>query len=374
MPPAPDALRGLVEACARAEGLSACGVSVPDLPPLETRRLRDWLDRGFHGGMAYMARDPERRLAPASLQPGTIRVLVFAADHPLDHAEALPVLRDPTRGYIARYALGRDYHRALRGRLRRLARRLAGATGGGHRFRVLSDSAPLLERAYAVQAGLGWIGKNTCLLDPEAGSARLLGEILTDLPVPVDAPRHRDGCGTCRACLEVCPTGAITAPYRLDARLCISYLTIEHHGPIPAELRPAIGNRIFGCDDCQLVCPWNRRAVRHPLPDFAPRHGLESPLLAELLGWDEATFLRRTEGSALRRAGHERWLRNVATALGNGPPHPAARDALARRLSHPSATVREHVRWALARLGDPAPRPGSSPLRKRTRVPTIKDA
>jgi epoxyqueuosine reductase len=320
--------------------------------------------------MAYMARAPERRLDPTTLQPGCLRVLAFAADYPLDRADALAVLKDPTRGYVARYALGRDYHRALRSRLRRLARRLAEAAGPSHRFRVLSDSAPLMEKPYAAHAGLGWIGKNTCLIDPEGGSARLLGEILTDLPLPVDGPASGDRCGGCRACLEVCPTGALVGPYRLDARRCISYLTIEHHGPIPPELRPLVGNRIFGCDDCQLVCPWNRRARRHPLPDFAPRHGLEAPELAALLDWDEETFLARTEGSALRRIGHRRWLRNVATALGNGPPHPAALGALRRRETHPAEIVREHVRWALEILETRRTRKTTSPpLAKSSRSP-----
>ncbi len=300
--------------------------------------------------MVYMAHEPRRRLDPTGLQPECLRVLVFAADYPFDPEEAERVLADGTRAYVARYALGRDYHRALRGRLRRLAHHLTELAGPPHRFRALADSAPLLEKPYAERAGLGWIGKNTCLIAPRAGSTRLLGEILTDLPLPVDTARVDDRCGRCRACLEACPTRAIIAPYRVDARRCIAYLTIEHHGPIPVELRPLLGNRIFGCDDCQLVCPWNRRAQRHPLPDFAARHGLAAPDLASLLDWDEDTFLARTEGSALRRVGHERWLRNVATALGNGSPHPAVRLALGRRETHPSALVREHVRWALRAL------------------------
>jgi epoxyqueuosine reductase len=346
----PTDVRRRLETLAREEGFAAFGIAAPSLPAETARRLGAWLNEGRHGEMAYMARDPERRLDPTHLQPGCLRVLVFAADYPLDAGEAFEVLGDGRRGYIARYALGRDYHRALRSRLRRLAVRLGELVGPDHRFRVLSDSAPLMEKPYAERAGLGWIGKNTCLIDPRGGSSRLLGEILTDAPLPVDDVRSPDRCGRCRACLAVCPTGAITAPYQLDARRCISYLTIEHRGPIPLELRPLLGNRIFGCDDCQLVCPWNRRAKRHPLPDFAPREGLAAPDLAALLDWDEATFLTRTEGSALRRVGHERWLRNTATALGNGPPHPAAREALARRLEHPSPLVREHVRWALDTL------------------------
>ena len=341
-------------------------MSAPPLPEETARRLFLWLDEGCHGTMGYMARTALHRLDPAALEPGSLRVLVFTADYALERREALGVLSDGSRGYVARYALGRDYHRALRVRLRRLARALALLAGPPYRFRVLADSAPLMEKPYAVKAGLGWIGKNTCLIHPEGGSARLLGEILTDLPLAADATPTPDSCGRCRACLEVCPTGALTAPYRLDARRCISYLTIEHHGPIPVELRPLLGNRIFGCDDCQLVCPWNLRARRHPLPDFDERHGLGAPELSALLDWDEATFDTRTEGSALRRVGHERWLRNVATALGNGPPHPAARRALLRRQTHPSALVREHVRWALDALNTRANAPQSVSCEKAT--------
>lgn len=367
-------LRALIAALARDEGLDTWGVAQPRLPPENHAALCEWLANGYHGNMDYMTREPGRRVDPSTLMPSTLRVLVFAADYELDQETSRRVLGDSRRGYVARYALGRDYHHALRGRLKRLARRLNRDLGSAYHFRALVDSAPLMEKPYAVQAGLGWIGKNTCLIDPVRGSARLLGELLTDLPLPVDTPSLEDRCGHCRACLQVCPTGAIVAPYRLDARRCISYLTIEHEGAIPEELRPLIGNRIFGCDDCQLVCPWNRRAVRHPLPDFTPRHGLDAPLLSALLSWDEATYCARTEGSALRRVGHERWLRNVATALGNGPRTDEAVAALLAREHHPSSLVREHVQWALNRLstgGMSTPRDPVPPLRKHHRIPTI---
>jgi epoxyqueuosine reductase len=258
-------------------------------------------------------------------------------------------LADPAAAFVSRYALGRDYHKVMRRRQQRLAERIAEAIGP-FGYRVFADSAPVLEKPLAAQAGLGWIGKHTNLIDGRTGSWFFLGEIYTDLELPPDRP-VRDRCGSCRACLEVCPTGAIVAPYRLDARLCISYLTIEHRGAIPEPLRPALGNRIYGCDDCQLVCPWNRFARLAALPDLLPRGGLATATLLGLFGWDESTFLARTEGSAIRRIGHERWLRNLAVALGNAPPSEAVRRALAGRMDDASALVREHLTWALARQG-----------------------
>jgi epoxyqueuosine reductase len=257
------------------------------------------------------------------------------------------VLRDPSRGYVSRYALGRDYHKVLRRRLQRLTERLA-AVVGDFGYRVFVDSAPVMEKPIARNAGLGWIGKHTNLINRHAGSWFFLGEIYTDLPLPVDAPAT-DHCGSCTACMDVCPTGAIVAPYLLDARLCISYLTIELPGSIPVELRAAIGNRVYGCDDCQLVCPWNRYARTSTDRDFAVRNGLDGAALTTLFAWDEPTFLARTEGMAIRRIGHERWLRNVAVALGNAASSREVVSALQGRLDHPSALVREHVRWALAR-------------------------
>jgi epoxyqueuosine reductase len=264
-----------------------------------------------------------------------------------DAAGAEGVLADTGLGYVSRYALGRDYHKLLRSRLARLAERLAAAAGSAG-YRAFTDSAPVLEKALARDAGLGWIGKHTNLLDRHDGSWFFLGEVFTDLPLPVDEPVTAH-CGSCTACLDVCPTRAIVAPYELDARRCISYLTIELDGPIPEEFRVAMGNRIYGCDDCQLVCPWNRYARVTAEPDFQPRQGLDAPRLVELFAWNEAEFLARTEGSAIRRIGHVRWLRNVAIALGNAPPTAAAVEALETRTDHPSEVVRESAGWALAR-------------------------
>jgi epoxyqueuosine reductase len=303
----------------------------------------------MHGEMAYMARHGVRRSRPAELVPGTIRVISARMDYlPANAAAAERVLEDPAAAYVSRYALGRDYHKLVRGRLARLCRKIAAAAGGtGHRAFV--DSAPVLEKALAQKAGLGWIGKHSNLIHPRAGSWFFLGEIYTDLPLPVDAPFTRSHCGSCTSCLRACPTGAIVAPYRVDARLCISYLTIELKGAIPAHLRPLIGNRVFGCDDCQLVCPWNRFARLSAEKDFSPRHGLDAAALVDLFRWDEAGFRRATEGSAIRRIGHERWLRNIAVALGNAPQEEDIVAALGRRETHPSELVREHVRWALER-------------------------
>ena len=270
-------------------------------------------------------------------------------DYGRDPDEAWATLEDGERAYVARYALGRDYHKLMRNRLQKLADRVAAEIGPfGHR--VFVDSAPVLERALARNAGLGWIGKHTCLIDSDGGSWFFLGELYVDLALPVDPPATAH-CGTCTRCIEVCPTQAITAPYRLDARRCIAYLTLEHDGPIPEDMRAAIGNRIFGCDDCQLVCPWNKFAKRTDEPDFVARNRLDEATLAELFAWDEDEFLRRTEGSPIRRSGHQRWLRNIAVARGTAPATPDVLAALASRREHPSALVREHVRWALARHG-----------------------
>ncbi|MBX3707225.1 MAG: tRNA epoxyqueuosine(34) reductase QueG [Pseudomonadales bacterium] len=315
-------------------------------------KVRAWLAAGHHGGMDWLARNLDKRLDPALLEPGTCRVISARMDYRPPGADPLEVLADPRLAYVSRYALGRDYHRVVRHRLTRLARRIdhaARALDG--RFRAFTDSAPVLEKALAEKAGLGWIGKHTLLLNEQAGSWFFLGEIYTNLPLPIDAAPAVDRCGNCRACMTVCPTGAIVGPHRLDARRCISYLTIEHRGSIPPELRPLIGNRIFGCDDCQLHCPWNRHARLTAEPDFAPRHGLDQASLVALFGWSEAEYLARTEGSALRRAGYERWQRNLAVALGNGPPDAAAIAALRARRASASELLREHVDWALARLG-----------------------
>ncbi len=352
------ALAVTLKAWGRELGFQQVGIADIDLHDHETRLL-DWLAAGFHGEMAYMARHGVRRSRPAELIPGTVRVIAARMDYgPPDAAEPWSVLNRPELGYVSRYALGRDYHKVLRQRLQRLAERLAAAIGS-FGYRVFVDSAPVLEKALAEKAGLGWIGKHSNLLDRRAGSWFFLGEIYVDLPLPVDRPATAH-CGRCTACLDICPTQAIVAPYRLDARRCISYHTIELPGPIPLEFRRAMGNRIYGCDDCQLVCPWNRFARPTVEPDFRVRHGLDAPGLVELFGWDEAEFLHRAEGSAIRRIGHERWLRNIAVALGNAPRSPAVMDALQARLAHRSELVREHVVWALAELATvhPATPPG----------------
>jgi len=341
------ALKQQIRARAQDLGFQALGVAKVVLDD-DAARLRDWIARGWHGQMAYMERHGAKRWTPAELVPGTISVLSARMDYwPSECADALSVLEKPELGYVSRYALGRDYHKLLRSRLQKLADAIAELIGPfGHR--VFVDSAPVLEKPLARNAGLGWIGKHTNLIAREAGSYFFLGEIYTDLPLQPDAPVD-DHCGSCRRCLDACPTGALPAPYQIDARRCISYLTIEHHGPIPMELRPMLGNRIYGCDDCQLVCPWNKYARLAGEPDFRARHGLDRSSLIELFSWEEAIFLSRTEGSAIRRIGHSRWLRNIAIALGNAPISPDAIAALQARVDHPDETVREAVEWALAR-------------------------
>ena len=294
-----------------------------------------------------MASHGTRRSRPAELVPGTVSVITARINYLPQAAPMETVLADGTRAAISRYALGRDYHKLLRARLQKLAERIA-AEAGPFGYRVFTDSAPVQEVALASMSGLGWRGKHTLLLTREAGSTFFLGEIYTDLPLPMDAPQE-EHCGSCRACLDVCPTQAIVAPYTVDARRCISYLTIELKGAIPEELRPLIGNRVYGCDDCQLACPWNRFARRTGETDFAVRHGLDSASLVELFAWTEAEFKLRLAGSAIYRIGHERWLRNIAVALGNAPSSPDIVAALESRRDHPSELVREHVAWALAR-------------------------
>ena len=347
---AAQTLRNAIEREARALGFDAIGISGIELAEDE-RHLLQWLERGWHGEMQYMQRHGVRRSRPAELQPGTLRVISVRMNYrPAEARSSEEVLADGQLGYVSRYALGRDYHRLMRRALARLGEaitRLAGA----HTHRVFVDSAPVLEKALARNAGLGWIGKHTNLLSREAGSWFFLGEIYTDLPLPPDAAASAH-CGSCTACMPACPTGAIVAPYQLDARRCISYLTIELHGPIPEALRPAIGNRIYGCDDCQLVCPWNKYARDAAHPDFRVRHGLDAPRLTELLAWSAAQFEERTRGSAIHRIGHARWLRNVAVALGNAPTSPAVIDALrAAEREQQDPLVREHVLWALQRHG-----------------------
>jgi len=313
--------------------------------------LDRWLAAGYHGDMGYMAKHGTRRSHPEQLIPGTLRVLSLRMDYLVDDTEPLQVLEDPHKAYISRYTLGRDYHKLIRKRLARLAKRIEAECGGSHRAFV--DSAPVLERAIAERAGLGWIAKNTMLINPQAGSWFFLGEIYTDLPLPADVAQTDKHCGTCTACLDICPTDAFVGPSQLDARRCISYLTIEHAGSIDEELRPLMGNRIFGCDDCQLVCPWNKFAEATTEQDFSPRHQLQDAELVDLFLWDEASWLAKTEGSAIRRIGYERWLRNLAIALGNAPTTQEVLNALQARVEYPSELVREHVQWALQRHGRP---------------------
>ncbi|MCP5129087.1 MAG: tRNA epoxyqueuosine(34) reductase QueG [Pseudomonadales bacterium] len=312
--------------------------------------LQKWLDAGYHGSMDYMERHGAMRSRPEELVPGTCRVISVRLDYLANDTRPLEVLASPDKAYISRYALGRDYHKLMRKRLAALAARIQALAGGGS-YRAFVDSAPVLERALAERAGMGWIAKNTMLINPDAGSWFFLGEIYTDLPLPADIPRESKHCGTCTACLEICPTNAFTGPFQLDARKCISYLTIEHKGSIDPALRPLMGNRVFGCDDCQLACPWNKFAQVTAEDDFKPRHGLEGAELAELFLWDEETYLEKTQGSAIRRIGHERWLRNLAVALGNAPTTTAVTDALLARRNSASELVREHVSWALRRHG-----------------------
>src|SRR5882724_10334386 len=350
--PAPAATRDLgavrTRLATRARELGFSGIGVTGVALKEDERhLAAWLEAGRHGQMHYMARHGVRRSRPQELLPGTVRVVSARLDYwPAASRAAGEVLAEPHLAYVSRYALGRDYHRLMRKALKRLADFLA-TLAGAHGYRVYTDSAPVLEKALARNAGLGWIGKHTNLIDRNAGSYFFLGEIYLDLKLPADEASSTH-CGSCSACMPACPTGAIVAPYRLDARRCISYLTIELAGSIPLEFRHAIGNRIYGCDDCQLACPWNKFARPTGEKDFAVRHGLDRSQLVELFSWTEAQFLERTRGSAIRRIGYERWLRNIAVALGNAPTSPALLESLRSRAQHPSPVVREHVHWALA--------------------------
>jgi epoxyqueuosine reductase len=330
----------------RELGFQQVGIADTELTEAEAH-LFNWLKQGRHGEMGYMAAHGTRRSRPAELRPGTARVISARMDYLPPGADMQTVLDDPALGYVSRYALGRDYHKVVRTRLQKLAERIEREIGP-FGYRVFSDSAPVLEKPLAQKAGLGWIGKHTNLLSRSGGSWFFLGELYTDLPLPTDTPAD-DHCGTCRSCIDICPTQAIVAPYQLDARRCISYLTIELKGSIPEELRPLIGNRVYGCDDCQLVCPWNRFAQLTSEGDFAPRHGLDAPTLVELFAWTEEEFLKRTEGSAMRRIGYEQWLRNVAVALGNASTSAEVIAALCARAGHSSALVREHAKWALER-------------------------
>lgn len=341
-----SALATDIDRWGRELGFQEIGIADTELASDEARLL-EWLAAGRHGAMDYMTRHGAARARPAQLVPGTVRVITTRMNYLPPAARASDeVLADPRKAFIARYALGRDYHKVLRAKLQKLVVKIRDNVGD-FGYRVFTDSAPVLEVALGAKAGLGWRGKHTLLLTRDHGSWFFLGEIYTDLPLPVTSPQTAH-CGSCTACLDVCPTGAILAPYQLDARRCISYLTIELPGSIPEELRPLIGNRVYGCDDCQLVCPWNRFAQPTTEPDFDVRNGLDDVDLVELFRWTEAEFNTRMAGSAIRRIGYERWSRNLAVGLGNAPHDPAIMAALAARADDPSLIVREHVAWAQA--------------------------
>jgi len=342
-----DALKTRIRQWGRGLGFQQIGFADTDLTETEAQ-LDQWLAEGRHGDMDWMGRHGRKRTRPDELVPGTRSVIVLRMDYlPADATPVETLLEQPDKACISRYAIGRDYHKTLRSRLKRLAQKIENEIGP-FGYRVFTDSAPVMEKPLAAKAGLGWIGKHTNLLNRHNGSWFFLGEIYTDLEFEPDRP-VRDHCGSCRKCIDVCPTQAITAPYQLDATRCISYLTIELKGSIPIEFREAIGNRVYGCDDCQAVCPWNRYAQFTGEDDFQPREDLDAGSLVELFGWDEDTFLARTEGTAIRRIGFERWLRNLAIGLGNAPTSPEVVAALQARREYPSAIVREHVEWAVER-------------------------
>jgi epoxyqueuosine reductase len=340
---------GQLRSWASELGFAALGVADVDLSQAAPG-LKAWLDAGFHGEMDYMARHAALRTDPAALMPGTVRAVMVSIDYAPDDpdwvAQAWANLADPERAYVSRYALGRDYHKVVRSRLAALAQRIE-QVAGPFGWRAMCDSAPVMEVELARRAGLGWRGKHTLMISRDGGSMRFIGTLYTNVPLPVDAPVD-EHCGRCEACIQACPTRAIVAPYRLDARRCIAYLTIELQGAIPEAFRAAIGNRIYGCDDCQLACPWNKYAAAAALPDFAVRNSLDTAELIALFGWDRTRFDTAFEGSAIRRIGHERWLRNLAVALGNAPSSAAVIHALRSREQDASALVAEHVRWALA--------------------------
>ncbi len=327
------------------QGFQQVGITDADISE-HAGRLKQWLARDYHGEMSYMAEREGLRQNPAELVPQTLRIISFRMDYFLDEKDTRELLKQPDKAYISRYALGRDYHKLIRKRLASIAERIK--ANGGENSRAFVDSAPVLERGFAEKAGLGWIGKNSMVINPKAGSWFFLGEIYTDLPLPVDPPQPTMHCGSCTACLSDCPTGAIVAPFQVDARRCISYLTIELKGAIPEHLRAPMGNRVFGCDDCQLVCPWNKFSVPTQEQDFRPRHQLDDAALLDLFQWSEAEFDNKTLGSPIRRIGYQRWLRNLAVALGNAPADAAIIAALEARLPEVAPMVAEHIHWALA--------------------------
>lgn len=346
----------------RELGFQQVGIADVDLRQHESR-LQEWLAAGYQGEMSWMAEHGHKRSRPAELLPGTVRVISVRMDYLPGDTQQAKLLTRRDKAYVSRYALGRDYHKLIRKRLSKLAGMIVDEVGDDAQQRPFVDSAPVLERAIAEKAGLGWIGKSTMLVNSKAGTWFFLGELFTNLPLPVEDESSSNHCGSCTACLDICPTKAFAGPYQLDARKCISYLTIESKASIPRELRKAIGNRVFGCDDCQLICPWNKFAKPTAEGDFKPRHNLAAPDLAELFMWSEEEFLQKTEGSAIRRIGHERWLRNLAVALGNAPRSESVIQALQARLEDSSPLVREHVEWALDQHRQPIQISGSEGAR-----------
>ncbi|MDP6182865.1 MAG: tRNA epoxyqueuosine(34) reductase QueG [Gammaproteobacteria bacterium] len=347
----PEELVAKIRCWGRELGFQRVGIAGIELEE-DGRRLQRWLSRGRHGEMAYMIKHGTKRSRPGELIPGTVSVISARMNYLTDTvAEAEKILQDPCTAYISRYALGRDYHKLMRARLQKLAQKIS-ADIGAFGYRVFSDSAPVLERGLAREAGLGWIGKHGNLISRNDGSWFFLSEIYTDLPLPPDRAFDGNHCGSCTACLDICPTQAIVAPYEVDARRCISYLTIEYRGAIPVEYRPLIGNRIFGCDDCQIVCPWNRFAKISSETDFAPRSGLDSSALLDLFAWTEAEFRKRTEGSAIRRITYRQWQRNLAISLGNAPASTTVRNTLGKASVAATPLVAEHIQWALRRQSE----------------------
>lgn len=365
----------------RELGFQQVGITDIELGEQEAQ-LRDWLAKGYRGSMEWLAAHGNKRSRPAELVPGTVRVISVRMDYLPGDTQQIKILKDPTKAYVSRYALGRDYHKLIRKRLGQLAQQIDAALpadypGKGELLnRAFVDSAPVMERPLAEKAGLGWTGKHTLILNSSAGSWFFLGEIFTFLPLPIDQPEQPNQCGECTACLKVCPTDAFPRPYELDARRCISYLTIENEGPIPEEFREPMGNRVFGCDDCQAICPWNKYAQFSGEAAFLPRHGLADSDLLTLFGWSEAEFLARTEGSAIRRIGYEGWRRNLAVGLGNAPSDPAIIASLTEARSAASPLVQEHIDWALARQQQPGARRKrkiSRPLSERAGDPDAGD-
>lgn len=351
-------------------GFQQCGITGTDLSA-EADALQNWLDKGYQGEMSYLENNFDKRINPALLTEGTQRIICVRMNCLPPDTDTIKILKNPDQAYISRYTMGRDYHKVMRKKLTRLGKEIE-ALIGEFGYRPFVDSAPVLERPLARNSGLGWQGKHTLILNREAGSWFLLGELFVDLPLPVDPPYTEEHCGQCQACIDICPTQAIVAPYQLDARRCISYLTIELKGSIPEEFRPLIGNRIFGCDDCQLICPWNRFAQASNEKDFTPRHQLDKISLLKLLEWDEATFLKRTEGSAIRRTGFSGWQRNIAVALGNSRGGELVIQALKKLVDAGDPLVSEHALWALNHL-DSGATANNTPILDHPRVEKLAD-